>query len=289
MIIFLIHLAEKSYGQKDINILRSEIQNELKAFKGTVGVSILHMTSGDSFHIHNEQPFPMQSVYKLPLAIKVLSDVDSGLYSINTRIEVVKNELSENTWSPMKEKYGDSFFTVTVDTLLHYAVSYSDNIACDILFKLAGGPKAVNAYIHGLGLSKIQIKSSERQMHRNPVLAYDNFCYPSEMNELLRRLQAKEMLSISSRNILLSMMTSSATGGNRLMKLLPEGTPVAHKTGTGMNEDIIIACNDVGIITLPDGTQLLISVLIKDAFEPYEKCETLIATVSYFSYEYFKR
>jgi beta-lactamase class A len=289
ILLFLLQLAQKSYGQKELNTLRSEIQNELKAFKGTVGLSILHAASEDSFHIHNEQPFPMQSVYKLPLAIKVLSDIDSGLYSINTLIEVTKNELSENTWSPMKEKYGDSSFTVTIDTLLHYAVSYSDNIACDVLFKLAGGPKAVNAFMHSLGLIKIQIKSSEKQMHRNPELAYDNFCYPSEMNELLRRLQANEMLSTSSTNKLLSIMTSAATGANRLMKRLPEGTRVAHKTGTGMNEDLIIACNDVGIITLPDGTHLLISVFIKDAYEPYEKCESLIAAVSYLSYEYFKR
>jgi hypothetical protein len=63
ILLFLLQLAQKSYGQKELNTLRSEIQNELKAFKGTVGLSILHAASEDSFHIHNEQPFPMQSVY----------------------------------------------------------------------------------------------------------------------------------------------------------------------------------------------------------------------------------
>jgi beta-lactamase class A len=41
---------------------------------------------------------------------------------------------------------------------------------------------------------------------------------------------------------------------------LPPGTTVAHKTGTGWG-----SCNDVGIITLPNGQHLVLAILLSQA------------------------
>jgi beta-lactamase class A len=65
-----------------------------------------------------------------------------------------------------------------------------------------------------------------------------------------------------------------------LKGLLPEGTIVAHKTGTGDSDKMIYALNDVGIITLPDGTHLSIAVFVKHSTESYEATEQIIAEIA---------
>jgi beta-lactamase class A len=45
---------------------------------GTVGFTALDLASGRSLGLHQDDPFPMQSVFKLPIAIEVLRQVDAG-------------------------------------------------------------------------------------------------------------------------------------------------------------------------------------------------------------------
>jgi len=60
-------------------------------------------------------------------------------------------------------------------------------------------------------------------------------------------------------------MTESKPGAKRL-KGLPEGTVVAHKTGTsGTENGITAATNDIGIVTLPSGKHLAIAVFVSDS------------------------
>jgi len=45
--------------------------------------------------------------------------------------------------------------------VLKYTLASSDNVGCDILFKIVGGPKVVEEYIHQQGVSEIAIKYDE--------------------------------------------------------------------------------------------------------------------------------
>ena len=78
------------------------------------------------------------------------------------------------------------------------------------------------------------------------------------MVELLRRIYRAEIIKPQSRNYLLDLMAQCETGKNRIKALLPEGTPVEHKTGTlnGLTED-------VGFITLPDGRRIAVAVFAR--------------------------
>lgn len=287
--VILACLSSGSSAQRQMLELRKNLSDEIAPFKGTVGIAVWFEDQGDTLNMNNDVKYPLLSVYKLPLAMKVMHDIDSGLYNLNSKVEVSAEELSENTYSPMKKQLGDTGFSADVETLLKYAVAYSDNIACDVLFRLAGGPQAVNTFIRNLGVSGINIQSTEKQMHRKPELAYQNYGTPLELNRLLRLLYRGEILTLSSTEKLMDIMTSNQTGAQRLMKWMPSEVKVAHKTGTGTNGEMVMACNDVGIITLPDGRKILLSVLIKDTYEPYENCEALIAGISRICYQHFLR
>lgn len=287
--VMLACISPESAAQRQMQELRKNLSDEIAPFKGTVGIAVWFEDRGDTLNMNNEVKYPLLSVYKLPLAIKVMHDIDSGLYNLNSKVEVSPEELRENTYSPMKKQLGDTGFSVDVETLLKYAVAYSDNIACDVLFRLTGGPQAVNTFIQNLGFSGINIQSTEKQMHRKPDLAYQNYGSPLELNRLLQLLYRGEILTFLSTEKLMDIMTSNQTGAQRLMKWLPSEVKVAHKTGTGTNGEMVMACNDVGIITLPDGRKILLSVLIKDSYEPYDKCEALIAGISQVCYQHFLR
>ena len=76
-------------------------------------------------------------------------------------------------------------------------------------------------------------------------------------------------------------MEGTTTGPRRIKGLLPEGTVVAHKTGSsGVYGDIVPATNDVGVITLPDGRHLALVVFVTDAHEPEVTCEDAIGRVA---------
>ena len=76
-------------------------------------------------------------------------------------------------------------------------------------------------------------------------------------------------------------MVSTVTGAERLKGELPEGTKVAHKTGSsGVNDGIAAATNDIGIVTLPNGKQYAIVVFVSDSPDNEKTRDKIIANIS---------
>ena len=76
-------------------------------------------------------------------------------------------------------------------------------------------------------------------------------------------------------------MINSRPGQNRIKGLLPKGTVVAHKTGTGATvKGVTSATNDIGFITLPDGRQLAIAVFVSDTKADLKTREAVIAKIA---------
>ena len=70
---------------------------------------------------------------------------------------------------------------------------------------------------------------------------------------------------------------------------LPDGTIVAHKTGTsGANKDgLTAAVNDIGIVFLSGGRYFFISVFVTDSKEDSATNEKIIADISKAAWDYF--
>src|SRR2546425_3613729 len=73
----LLALLQRGADSKLMELERAVLQAQRQA-GGTLGLSILHVESGGKYAVNGDAFFPMQSVYKLPIAIQVLSLVDSG-------------------------------------------------------------------------------------------------------------------------------------------------------------------------------------------------------------------
>ncbi len=262
--------------------LRGEIEHIIGSINGKVGVAVMGVEEGDTLTVNGLSRYPMQSVFKFPLAISVLNQVDKKKLSLEQKIHISKSDLLPNTWSPLRDKYPDGNVDITLDELLKFTVAQSDNNGCDILFRLMGGPKKVGKYIHSLGIKDISIVATEEEMHKDWSVQYRNFSSPAAMAKLLYKFYTGNILSEKSREYLYQVMVSTSTGPGRLKGALPEGTVVAHKTGSsGENEKgIAAATNDVGIVTLPNGKHFIIAVFVSDSGADEKTRDAVIAKIT---------
>jgi beta-lactamase class A len=261
--------------------LKVKLEQSLSLYRATVGVSVKVLEDGETFTINDTVHHPTMSVYKFPLALAVLHQVDKRKLKLNKKIRVTKEMLHPGTWSPFRDEYPEGKPDATVAELLGYTILRSDNNTTDILFDLLGGPAEVEKYITGLGIKDMAIVADERQMGNEGRL-YDNWSTSASMVQLLEQFYTKKVLSEENTAFLLKLMIDTGTGMNRLKGLLPASAIVAHKTGTsGTNEEgITAAVNDVGIITLPNGKHLAIAVFVTNSKESFETNEYIIALVA---------
>jgi beta-lactamase class A len=189
-------------------------------------------------------------------------------------------------------------FTTAVGDLMVRAITTSDNTANESLMRAAGGPAAVRAMIKAKHLGAIRFYNGERALqsriaglawdpsyslgnafftardalpHAARQAAFDRYvanpydgAAPIAIVNALARLKAGELLSPASTQRLLTIMSETHTGPNRLKGGLAPGWTLNHKTGTGQ----VLAAeqagyNDIGILTAPDGRSYTVAVMIK--------------------------
>ncbi len=297
----------------------SEIGRIVTSARGTVGVAALHLETGRKVDFLADEFFPMASTVKVAVAAKILDMADKGQINLAAQFPVEQMEMApEGPVGDMKWHKGLSFSGAE---LLGLMIIRSDNTATDVLYRVAGGPAAVQAYLQGLGLKDIhtdryirdllrdvlsippakkkmsladQFKKMppkqaaerrERAYRANPAYDADprDQATPATMLVLLTKIWRGESVSPSARSALVSLMERCKTGTKRIRGRLPAGTVVADKTGT-----LAGTLNDVGYVTLPDGKgHIALVVFIKGSEVPPSSGETVIADVARLLYDYF--
>jgi beta-lactamase class A len=281
--ILALSLVQQSSGG-----LAARISDLSQRAGGRVGAAAMLLETAETVAVHGDERFPMQSVYKLPIAMAVLREVDDRRLELERKIRVEKSEMAPaGLHSPIRDKYPTGV-ELSVRELLRFTVSESDGTASDVLLRLAGGPDQVTAYLRGLSVEGITVATSESEMARDEMVQYRNWATPTATLALLKAVHEGRGLSASSRELLLRLMTETGTGPRRIKGMLPAGTVVAHKTGTSWTkEGLTRATNDVGIIQLPDGRHLAIAAFVSDSRADEETRERVIARISRAAWDYW--
>jgi beta-lactamase class A len=149
-------------------------------------------------------------------------------------------------------------------SLMELSITRSNNEATDGLIAAVGGIESVNTWLSQAGISGQRLDHTMATLVRddgavNPARVIDTrtSSTPRAMVALLAAIDRGGVLSPQSRAVLLDTMTRTSTGRNRIRAGLPEGTLLAHKTGT-----LAGVTDDVGIIRLPDGRHLAIAIFV---------------------------
>src|SRR5512140_868329 len=72
---------------------------------GEVGVAVRDLDNGGQLAINGKTPFPMQSVFKFPLALAVLRRVDRRELSLEQVVHIEREQLLPDTWSPIRDAH----------------------------------------------------------------------------------------------------------------------------------------------------------------------------------------
>lgn len=286
LVLLLFLLTSSLSGQ---NSLEARFQEIADSLNGKLGVSALHLETGESISLNGESRFPMQSVYKFPIAMVMLHQIDKGKFSLDDTIKIDKQEyIPKAGHSPIRETYPDGA-NLTIREILDYNVAKSDGTACDVLLRLLGGTQKVEEQIHAMGVEDIAIATTEMIQVANDTIQYQNWSSPEAMNQLLKIFQEGTYLSENSKQLLSSfMLVSNKWFDSRIKGLLPNTVKVVHKTGSSRTYDgLTRATNDAGIITLPDGTHLAVTVFVMDAYDDKDKREMAIAKASRAAFDYW--
>lgn len=262
-----------------------------KGISGHVGVYAILLETGASLSYNGDQRFPMQSVYKFPIGMAVLDKVDKGLLTLDQKVRVDTSEyIPQAGHSPLRDKFPGGT-TLTVNQLLNYSVMESDGTACDVLLRLLGGTQKAEAYVRELGIKDIAIATTEKIQVANELIQYRNWATPSAMSRLFQMFYTGNLLSAESKALLIRYMSPTSAWFNRRIKgLLPPGTPVIHKTGTSRTIDgLTRTTNDAGIITLPNGNHIALSVFISDSHASQKDRETAIASISKLVFDHYTK
>jgi beta-lactamase class A len=258
--------------------------------RGRVGAAALLVESGRTVTYHDEDRYPMQSVYKLPIAMAVLHMVDRQQLTLAQPITVSPSDICPRpAHSPLRDRHPGGQCVLNVRELVRMAMVESDGTASDVLMRLAGGAPGVMRYLDGLGIRGIQVATTEREMQTSESVQYRNWARPSGLVQLLKMLQERRALTGGSTALLLSMMRETRTGIRRIRALLP-GLTVADKTGTSRTvTGMTAATNDAGLITLPDGRHLAVVVLVSDSAASAAEREGVIARMSRSAHDRWNR
>lgn len=263
--------------------LQKQFEEIAKEANGKVGVQAVLIETGQSASLNAKDRFAMQSVYKLPIAMAALKQVAGGQIDLEEKIGVREEDfVRPGVNSPLRDKNpnGGEF---TVRELIRLSVSESDGTASDVTMRLAGNSRGVMAYLDEIGISGMMVQNTEKEIFAADKwqVQYDNWATPEAAVALLTALHGGRGTTPDHREMLLEFMYDSPTGPDRLKGLLPLGTPVAHKTGTsGIRDGVVVATNDIGIITLPNGKRIAIAVFVGDSKADERTREGVIAKVA---------
>jgi beta-lactamase class A len=302
----------------DLSDLSATFDRIVRASKGQVGVALIHVESGAQLDINGDRLFPMASVYKLPIALELLTQVSEGKLALDRDVWIAGSDI--RACCTLSRRHPDGGVSVTAGELLELMTVNSDNTAADAALKLVGGPAVVQRRLRSLRFDAINVNRYEGDINfemtgvQNPppqdewTLALQrrlisevspralreararyvadprDSSTPNEMARLLGRLQLGDLLPPAQTSLILDLMSRARTGPSRLKGKLPKDTVVAHKTGT---TDVVI--NDVGLITLPgDGAitgHLALAVFVTNG--RVSAMQQTIAQLSGAAYEFF--
>ncbi|HEX8233653.1 MAG TPA: class A beta-lactamase [Caulobacteraceae bacterium] len=278
-----------------------------KPASGVVGVAAWRLDGrGPKILVNADQQFPMASTFKVAVAGAVLARVDKGELRLDQML-AVPHEMHVDS-EVIADRFIHPGVALSVHNLIELMITQSDNTATDVMVKAAGGPGAVTAWVRGQDVSGLRVdgdtaailrrffslppgqfaqaleaamkadpKLPERGDKPNPLFDNDplDASTPMAMSRLLDRIFSGKALSPESTKVLVGAMERCRTGEGRIPGRMPAGTKVAHKTGT-----LGGSVNDVGVLTLAGGEQVVVSVFIKQSALPFEAREKVIADVA---------
>jgi beta-lactamase class A len=306
------------------NDLEAEWRAIAREADGTAGAAALHLGSGRRANLNGDDRFPLASVCKLPIAMAVLEMVSERRLSLGLRMEIPPYDVWPGV-SPIAERWPkEKWFRL--DEMVELMIEKSDNTAVQTLFRAAGRAVGMGLRMKEWGIDGMRLDRDERTCgleamgvrnippvkewtpHMSSALVGQvpaaeqavslrrflddprDTATPNATLALLQKLYGGKILPGDLTGRLRGFLEKTTTGKDRIKGLLPPQTVVAHKTGTTADAgDLNGSTNDVGVITLPNRSQVAVAFYLKGSTRPLAAREAIIARMARAAYDWALR
>ena len=277
--------------------LRQRLRGIAARLPGTMGIYLRALSDGEEIAVNADRPFPMASVFKIPILTELMFRVHAAQDSFEDRV-MLTDAMKTPGSGVLKEL--SAGMALTVGDLATLMIIISDNTATDILLERVT-KEAVNARLRMCGLERTSVTMNCRELLYDLVglgtapdtpetrrLAADrlrrrevdpdsrvykderaNMTTPREMGALLEQIVRPTLngggpgLPVEVCRQILAVMRRQQVR-DRLPLFLPAAAEVAHKTGSFSR-----VSNDAGILYAPQG-QCIIAIFTKDLADDFK-------------------
>jgi beta-lactamase class A len=207
---------------------------------GRVGIAVEDLATGATSGINQSASLPAASTIKIPVMVEVFKQMEAGNLDLNT---VVHLESSDRDWGWGDMADARPGTAKTVKQLLWLMITQSDNTATNMLIRMVGRAH-INTTMAGLGLPNTHVGDYIRS--ETETIRYALRTSPRDMLKLLDAIARDRLVDQWSSREMLAILEGQTHNG-LLPAVLPEGTKIAHKTGS-LHDTL----NDVGIVYSED-------------------------------------
>ena len=234
-----------------------EIKKLLSDLRGTYGIYVYDLTTGEEFGIRENEVFPAASLIKLPVFAAVYQEVEKGNISLDTKYKIQDIDKVPGAGSMYYQTAGTVY---TYQKMLELMGKQSDNTAFSVFVKLLGKEK-IQEVIDSLGMKETSFAKNETT--------------PADIGRFFKKLYQGNLVNQANREQLLSFLTGTIWE-DRIPAGIPEGIKVSHKIGTEVG-----VISDAGIVF--GKKPYVLAILSKDVLE--KEAKEILPRISSLIYE----
>jgi beta-lactamase class A len=271
--------------------LQSAIERITRSVNATWGIYVRSLETGEEIAINADRQMDTMSVIKIPLMVEVFEQIKAGQFQLTDKYTLSRDDILPGTGVLRRLDPGA---VVTVKDLIALMNIVSDNTATDVLYRMVGGPEAVNKRMADLGLVLTRAPASARawfaavgaapsaeQFHREARHPF-GLSTAREIGRLLEMMERGSLVDQASSRLMLEIMRAQVYR-TRIPRFVT-GYQIPHKTG----DFLPYIGNDVGVLEA-QGRTIVISIFTANHFGSGEQLEEAIGRVAeqvalYFSY-----
>jgi beta-lactamase class A len=229
--------------------LAATIEPIAAAHKGKVAVAVKHLGTGEAYARNPDAPMQTASLIKLAVMAATYKQADDGKLDLGKMVTLTKGDKVPGA-GILTDHFTEGA-TLCVRDLVRLMIRYSDNTATNMVLDQVG-IKTVNAYTAARGLPETRINA---KVFRGSTTSVDpertrkyslGSTTANETVRLLELIHKNEAASQESCQAMLAHLRAN-DDKEQLVRKLPAGTVVAHKTGATNR-----VRTDAGILYVPD-------------------------------------
>jgi len=269
--------------------LRMAIGRNTRSVNATWGIYIKSLDTHEEVAIHPDRQMETMSTIKIPLMVEVFEQIKAGRLSLANRYTLAEGDIQPGTGTL---QHMDPGAVMTVKDLITMMIIVSDNTAAEVLYRMVGGPEAVNARLQALGLTNtraIHLPSqwfqgllaaeSPEHFYREGKYRY-GLTTPREMAQLLEMMERRTLVDAASSELMLQIMRWQIHRA-RIPRYI-SGFQIPHKTG----DFAPYVEDDVGVLEVDD-RRIVVCIFTGNHFGSAEALESAIGLVAKDVADYF--